>query len=105
MLRIHRPTRDPVHAAHVARKERRDQTQVVVTRSSHPRAASPLDLAAEFAKAGIKPKITNAVGQALSQTLALARKSDLICVTGSLFVVAEALDYMAGLQTSGGKLF
>jgi len=80
-------------------------TQVVVTRSSHPRAASPLDLAAEFAKAGIKPKITNAVGQALSQTLALARKSDLICVTGSLFVVAEALDYMAGLQTSGGKLF
>ena len=80
-------------------------SQVIVTRSSHPRAASPLDLAAEFAKAGIKPKITNAVGQALSQSLALARKSDLICVTGSLFVVAEALDYMARLQTSGGELF
>ena len=79
--------------------------QVVVTRSSHPRAASPLDLAAEFAKGGIKPKITNAVGQALSQTLPLAREGDLICITGSLFVVAEALDYMERFQTSGGKLF
>lgn len=77
--------------------------QVVVTRSSHPRAASPLALAAEFARGGVKPKITNAVAQALSQTLSMAKERDLICVTGSLFVVAEALDYAAEFQISGVK--
>jgi folylpolyglutamate synthase/dihydropteroate synthase len=69
--------------------------RVIVTRSSHPRAASPLTLAAEFNKRGIKPKIADTVAEALSQDLSLASKKDLVCVTGSLLVVAEALDYAA----------
>jgi dihydrofolate synthase/folylpolyglutamate synthase len=77
--------------------------QVIVTRSSHPRAASPLALAAEFAKWGINPRVTEAVTQALSQTLAMVEERDLICVTGSLFVVAEALDYAAEFQISKSK--
>jgi len=72
--------------------------QIVVTRSSHPRAASPLILAAEFAKWGSNPRVTETVTQALSQTLSIAKERDLICVTGSLFVVAEALDYVAEFQ-------
>jgi len=69
--------------------------QVIVTRSSHSRAASPPLIAAEFTSQGIKSKITAAVSQALSQTLSIAGRKDLVCVTGSLFVVAEALDYAA----------
>jgi len=69
--------------------------QVIVTRASHPRAASPPLIAAEFASQGITSTITNAVSQALSQTLSIAGRKDLVCVTGSLFVVAEALDYAA----------
>jgi len=69
--------------------------QVIVTRSSHSRAASPPLIAAEFTSQGIKSKITDAVSQALSQTLSIAGRKDLVCVTGSLFVVAEALDYAA----------
>jgi len=67
--------------------------QVLVTHSSHPRAASPLAIATEFSKWGIKVKISDTVVQALSQALSLASAPDFICVTGSLFVVAEALDY------------
>jgi len=77
--------------------------QVVVTRATHPRAASPLTLAAEFGRWGIEAKITDAVAQALSQTLSMAKERDLIYVTGSLFVVAEALDYAAEFQISEVK--
>jgi len=69
--------------------------QVVVTSSSHPRAASPSAVAAEFVGQGIEPELVENVFQALSRTLSLAGKKDLICVTGSLFVVAEALDYLS----------
>jgi dihydrofolate synthase/folylpolyglutamate synthase len=69
--------------------------QVVVTRSSHPRAASPSAVAAEFVSQGIEPKPSENVFQALSRTLSLADKEDLICVTGSLFIVAQALNYFS----------
>ena len=69
--------------------------QVVVTRSSHPRSASPVTVASEFTKWGIEPEIAESMPQALSRTLSLADSEDLICVTGSLFVVAEALEYFS----------
>ena len=69
--------------------------RVIVTYSSHPRAASPSTVAAEFIRWDIKPKIAENVPQALSQTLSVANKEDLICVTGSLFLVAEALNYFS----------
>lgn len=68
--------------------------RVVVTHASSPRAASPLILAAEFAKWGIRTRITETVSEALSQAISRANKKSLVCVTGSLFVVAEALDYV-----------
>ena len=70
--------------------------QVIVTRTSHSRAASPSTLAAEFTKRGIEPEIRETVAQAISRALSLADRTDLICVTGSLFAVAEALDYFSG---------
>jgi len=69
--------------------------KVVVTRSAHPRSASPLVVASEFARCGVAADIAENVPQALSQTLSLANSNDLVCVTGSLFVVAEALEYAA----------
>jgi dihydrofolate synthase/folylpolyglutamate synthase len=68
---------------------------ITVTRSSHARSAHPSTLAAEFAKQGSSPEITDTVTEALSSVLSTARENDLVCVTGSLFVVAEALEYAA----------
>jgi folylpolyglutamate synthase/dihydropteroate synthase len=38
--------------------------------------------------------VTESVSKALSEALAVAQKTDLILITGSLFVVAEAIDYV-----------
>jgi len=74
--------------------------QVIVTHTSHPRAASPSVIATEFVKMGVNSKITENIPQALFQALSLASEQDLICVTGSLFVVAEALDYFSKVPLS-----
>jgi dihydrofolate synthase / folylpolyglutamate synthase len=70
--------------------------QVIVTQASHSRAAPLSTLAAEFTKRGTEPETGETVAQALSRALSLADRTDIICVTGSLFVVAEALDYFSG---------
>ena len=54
-----------------------------------------MTLASEFGRRGTQPIIADNVCQALAQALSMASQDDLICVTGSLFVVAEALDYAA----------
>jgi len=70
--------------------------QVIVTQTSHSRAAPLATLATEFTKRGIEPETGETVSKALSRVLSLADSKDIICVTGSLFVVAEALDYFSG---------
>jgi dihydrofolate synthase/folylpolyglutamate synthase len=70
--------------------------QVIVTQASHSRAAPLSTLAAEFAKRGIEPETRGTVPEAIFQATSLANKTDVICITGSLFVVAEALDYFSG---------
>jgi dihydrofolate synthase / folylpolyglutamate synthase len=69
--------------------------QVIVTQASHSRAAPLPTLVAEFTKQGIEPETGETVAQALSRALSIANKTDIICVTGSLYVVAEALDYFS----------
>jgi dihydrofolate synthase/folylpolyglutamate synthase len=69
--------------------------QVIVTRTPHSRAAPLSTLSAEFSKRGIEPETGETVSEALSRALSLADKTDIICVTGSLFVVAEALAYFS----------
>ena len=70
--------------------------QVIVTRTTHSRAAPLSTLAAEFSKRGIEPEIRETVTEAISRALSLADRTDIVCVTGSLFIVAEALDYFSG---------
>jgi dihydrofolate synthase / folylpolyglutamate synthase len=67
---------------------------IIITSSSHPRAASSSLLAEKFNSLGLKPVIVVNVAEALSKALSLAKKTDLILITGSLFVVAEAIDYV-----------
>jgi len=69
--------------------------QVIVTRTAHLRAAPLSTLVAEFSKRGIEPETEETVSEAISRALSLADRTDIICVTGSLFVVAEALDYFS----------
>ncbi len=70
--------------------------QVIVTQASHSRAAPIPTLVAEFSKQGIEPQMRQTVGEAMSRALSLAGETDIVCVTGSLFIVAEALAYFSG---------
>jgi folylpolyglutamate synthase/dihydropteroate synthase len=67
---------------------------IIITSSSHPRAASTAALTREFTKLDMKVDVIESVPKALSKALAAAQKTDLILITGSLFVVAEAIDYV-----------
>jgi dihydrofolate synthase/folylpolyglutamate synthase len=69
----------------------------IVTRSQHPRASAPQSLAAEFAKYKMKVSVAEEVNEAISQALRMAKKEDLICATGSLFLVAEVREWAKGL--------
>ena len=68
---------------------------VIVTRSQHPRAVEPARLAGEFSKGGITPIVTENVTSAVELALDRATPGDLICATGSLFIVAEVMEYMS----------
>jgi len=49
-------------------------------------------LIAAFRRCGIEVQAVEAVPEALSLALSMAGGRDLVCVTGSLFVVAEAIE-------------
>ncbi len=64
--------------------------RVLLVRSRHPRHSELDDLAARVAQRGGEVVVCPNVDGAIQAALALAGHDDLICVTGSLFVVAEA---------------
>ena len=64
---------------------------VVVTKSKHPRSAPVEALAREFYKHGITVVTAETAAEAVEHALSAAKPSDLVCVTGSLFVVGEVL--------------
>jgi dihydrofolate synthase/folylpolyglutamate synthase len=68
--------------------------EAIVTRSRHPRAMVATSIMAEFRKYGLEPHIAESVAQAVSLALSRAGKRDLICITGSLFVAGEAVEYL-----------
>ncbi|MBI2906897.1 MAG: bifunctional folylpolyglutamate synthase/dihydrofolate synthase [Chloroflexi bacterium] len=70
--------------------------EVIVTRSRHPRAAPVDRLISEFGRCGKEATGAADVPSAVARARALARPGGLVLATGSLFVVAEALDCMKG---------
>jgi dihydrofolate synthase/folylpolyglutamate synthase len=73
---------------------------LIATRSRHPRAAEPEAVAAAFAAQGVTSETWPTVAAALDRAQALAGPDDLICVVGSLFVVAEAREALLGLPVT-----
>ncbi len=66
--------------------------RVIVTRAHHPRSMALEQLAAAFQKNGVEVQAKQNVPAALSLAMSTAGAGDLVCVTGSLFVVAEAIE-------------
>jgi len=64
--------------------------QGYVTRSRHPRAAAPEILSQTVAALDYDSDIVASVPQALDVALEKAAPNDLICITGSIFTVADA---------------
>ncbi len=66
--------------------------KVIVTRSGHPRSADPTGLAdlVRGLEADVPISVHDSVDSALTEALSWAGPDDLICVTGSIFVVAQA---------------
>jgi dihydrofolate synthase/folylpolyglutamate synthase len=64
--------------------------EVIVAQSKHPRAAEPESIVKELEPSETSVSIVSDAASALWRALELADEGDLVCVTGSLFVVAEA---------------
>jgi dihydrofolate synthase/folylpolyglutamate synthase len=68
---------------------------VIVTRSDHPRAAAPVELADAVAKAGGGAEVSVSVKKSLRRGLAMMDPGSGLLVTGSLHLVADAREEWA----------
>jgi len=78
--------------------------KVIATHSIHPRAMPTASVMAELGRQGVEAQATEDISIALPLALTLAGEKDLICVTGSLFVAAGAIEqakYFINDVTSG----
>lgn len=75
--------------------------ELIVTQAAHPRAADPESVVKMVEPSTSQIAVLPDPSSALWRALELARKEDLVCVTGSLFVVAEAR--AAWLEARGEK--
>jgi dihydrofolate synthase/folylpolyglutamate synthase len=66
--------------------------QVIVTRAHHPRVMAAERIITEFSQHGLEIRTAENVAEALKLALSQAGADDLVCATGSLFVVAEAIE-------------
>jgi dihydrofolate synthase/folylpolyglutamate synthase len=78
-------------------------SEVIVTQSHHPRAMAADQLQAVFKGYGVAAQLTETVPEALSLAMSRGGTQDLICVAGSLFVVAEAIEWVSQQSQSLGK--
>ncbi len=69
--------------------------EVIVTASRHPRAIQPAKIVYEFSKKGVTPEVADNVTSSLKMALGRATPNDLICATGSFFIIAEVLDHFS----------
>ncbi len=69
-------------------------TSLILTQSHNPRAADPVRLATLTEKSKIETSIAPDLSSALRDARQRAGRGDVICVTGSLFVVAEAREIL-----------
>jgi dihydrofolate synthase/folylpolyglutamate synthase len=77
--------------------------QVIVTKSLHPRAMDTRPIAEEFLKYGIIARQTEDIAIAMPLGLTLTGENDLLCITGSLFIAAGAIEQIMALGLKPGK--
>ncbi len=75
--------------------------KVIATHSTHPRAMATADVVAEFKRHGVEALAAEDISTALPLALSLAGEKDLICATGSLFIVAGAIERARELGLTG----
>ncbi len=73
--------------------------KVILTASSHPRATTPAELLQLANELGFKPRSSSSVAEAIATAWQEAGSGDLICVTGSIFIVGDLLNQWEGLQS------
>jgi dihydrofolate synthase/folylpolyglutamate synthase len=66
--------------------------KVIVTHSTHPRAMAAAAVADGFRRHGVETLTADDIAAALPLALSLAGEKGLVCVTGSLFVAAGAIE-------------
>ncbi|MCX6666802.1 MAG: bifunctional folylpolyglutamate synthase/dihydrofolate synthase [Euryarchaeota archaeon] len=73
-----------------------DADIIVVTKSKNNRACEPSKLKEMIEKLGYKKKVVvkDLIPDAVKYAESIAKKKDLICITGSLFTVGEAREYI-----------
>jgi dihydrofolate synthase/folylpolyglutamate synthase len=77
--------------------------KVIFTRvPGNTRAADPKDLARRLADSGKMSQVADDVGQALILAKKAVGREDLICVTGSLYLVGEAKKALAAAGRKQG---
>jgi dihydrofolate synthase/folylpolyglutamate synthase len=74
--------------------------RVVAVQADHPRSMPPRHVVDAFLKAGVHAEAAEGVAEALDGALAVAQNEDVICLTGSLFVVAEGRAHLQGTKAT-----
>jgi dihydrofolate synthase/folylpolyglutamate synthase len=69
---------------------------LILTKSQNPRAGDPLELQEMAKKVRLNAEVLvrDRISDAVNEAVSLAKKDDLICITGSLFTVGEAREYL-----------
>jgi dihydrofolate synthase/folylpolyglutamate synthase len=73
---------------------------IFLVASRHPKAVKGEVLIAEFQKYGVIPRVALSVKDAITMAEAEAEPNDLICAAGSIFVIAEVMEW-AGMAYTG----
>ncbi|MBI5949243.1 MAG: bifunctional folylpolyglutamate synthase/dihydrofolate synthase [Chloroflexi bacterium] len=71
-------------------------TMIILCGFDNPRAADPFATIQEVGFLGPPAVAENSVAEGIDTAMAYANEDDIICVTGSLYVVAEAREYLLG---------
>ncbi len=74
----------------ILRRVRQGADKVIFTKSKSPRSAEPEDLAKMYSSLGGMCQAADSFAEALPQAYAAVSRGDLICVTGSFYLVGEA---------------
>jgi dihydrofolate synthase/folylpolyglutamate synthase len=69
---------------------------IILVASRHPRAVKADVLVAEFQKQGVTPRVAATVKDTIHLALEEAGDNDLICAAGSIFVIAEVMEFFGG---------